>query len=172
MRSLLMVFVNICLLRRGPELVPTQPWFVATVATANFLASFVVSNHVGAVLAPMALATSLLVTMATLSVVVWGALYLRGFDRRFPATITAMFGCDLLFTALVGLLMLVIGGVASPLGTPLLALVGIWSIAVNGFILHRAMQVSVTIGILLAFVTALFGFMLSSVAVGPTTTPT
>ncbi|NJN52046.1 MAG: hypothetical protein HC809_10025 [Gammaproteobacteria bacterium] len=171
MRSLFIVFVNIILLRRGPELVPTQPWFVGAVAIINFMASFVVSNHVGAALTTAALATSLLVTMATLSVVVFAALYLRGFDRRFPATITAMFGCDLIFTVMVGVLMLLVGGVATSMGTTLLALIGLWSIAVNGFILHRAMEVSVAIGILLAFATAMFGFMLSSLAMGPITAP-
>lgn len=168
MRLLFIVFINIALLRRGPELVPTQPWFVGSVAIANLLVSFVVSNHVGALLPATALATSLLVTMATLSAVVFGALYMRGFDRRFPATITAMFGCDLMFTALVGILIPLTGGLGvSSMATGIAALVGLWSIAVNGFILHRAMEVSVAIGILLAFSTALLGFMFSSVAVGP-----
>ncbi len=169
MRSLFIVFINIMLLRRGPELVPTQSWFVGAVAITNFLTSYVVSNHVGAVLSSTALAASLLVTMATLSAVVFGALHFRGFDRRFPATITAMFGCDLIFTVLVGALMLLAGGVQSPLGGGLLFLIGIWSIAVNGFILHRAMEVSVMIGILIAFFTAMLGFMLSNVAVGTAT---
>ncbi len=172
MRSLFIVFANICLLRRGPELVPTLPWFVAAVAILNFAASFAVSNHLGASISAAALASSLLVTMATLAAVSWTALYLRGKDGRFPATITAMFGCDLILTVLVGVTMLAVGGVGTPVGQGVLALVGIWSIAINGFILHRAMEVSVWIGIVVAFGMALFAFMLSNAAVGPALAPT
>jgi hypothetical protein len=44
------------------------------------------------------------------------------------------------------------------------ALIGIWSIAVNGFILHRAMNVTVFIGIFIAFCMALLAFALSNAA--------
>lgn len=172
MRSLFIVFANICLLRRGPELVPTLPWFVAAVAILNFLASFVVSNHLGQSLSTAALASSLLVTMATIAAVSWTALYLRGKDARFTATITAMFGCDLILTVLVGITMLAVGGVTTAIGQGVLALVGLWSIAINGFILHRAMEVSVWIGIVVAFGMALFAFMLSNAAIGPVMVPT
>jgi len=172
MRSLFLVFANICLLRRGPELVPTQPWFVMTVVIADLLTSFVVSNHLSGVLTPIALATSLIVTMATTAAITWIALYLRGFDNRYPATITAIFGCDLLFTVVVAMVATALGGVGtSGIATGLVAAIGIWSIAVNGFIFHRAIEVNVMLGVIIAFGMAMIGFVLSGAAVGPVASP-
>lgn len=168
MRSLLLVFANICLLRRGPEHVPTHAWFVAVIVAANLLVSFVVSRSVSGALSPLPLATSLIVTMACTASITWLILHLRGFDARYPATITAMFGCDLLFTVLIGLIATALGGLAAgPLATGVVASLGLWSIAVNGFILHRAIAVSVAIGIAIAFAMTLFAFTLANAAVGP-----
>ncbi len=63
-----------------------------------------------------------------------------------------MFGCDLLFT-LLAFATVIRSSVAStvPITMGIGALIGIWSIAVNGFILHRAMNVTVFVGIFLAF---------------------
>ena len=59
-----------------------------------------------------------------------------------------MFGCDLLFTLLIALVIPTRGGIAqrrSRIGHGRSIL--IWSIAVNGFILHRAMNITVFVGI-------------------------
>jgi hypothetical protein len=167
MKPILAVFWNICLLRRGPELVPTHPLFVGAVVIADVLAAFFVSLRFGgAEVTPMQVATSTLVTIATLAAATWTALTLRGVVGRFPATITALFGCDLLFTLLAAIAVSLAGGVGSPVTMGIGALIGIWSIAVNGFILHRAMNVTVFIGIFLAFGMATIGFVLSSAAAG------
>jgi hypothetical protein len=168
MRSLFLVFANICLLRGGPERVPTLPWFVAAVVVANFLTSYFVSNHLANALPPLALATSLSVTLATTAAISWLVLYLRGFEDRYAATITAIFGCDLFFTAIIGVVATAAGGVgANQVSTGLVAAISMWSIAVNGFILHRAAAVGVVVGIVIAFATTLFGFVLATTAVGP-----
>jgi len=167
MRSLLLVFANICLLRRGPEHVPTLPWFVAVVVAANLLVSFVVSRNVSGALPPLPLLTSLCVTMATTAAITWFILNMRGFEARYPATITAMLGCDLLFTVVIGIIATALGGIsAGPVATGIVATIGFWSIAVNGFILHRAAGVSVMTGFVIAFAITLFGFVLANAAVG------
>jgi hypothetical protein len=167
MKPILTVFWNICLLRRGPELVPTHPLFVATVVIADVLAAFFVSLRFGgADVTPIQIATSTLVTIAALAAVTWTALTLRGVVGRFPATITALFGCDLLFTLLAAITISLVGGTNSPVTMGIGALIGIWSIAVNGFILHRAMNVTVFVGIFLAFGMATIAFVLSSAAAG------
>ena len=166
MKPILAVFWNICLLRRGPELVPTHPLFVSGVLAGDVLLSFFVGLQYGKESTPVQVATSTLVTMASLAGATWIALTARGVIGRYPATITAIFGCDLLFTLLVAVLVPLAGGVASPITMGMAALIGIWSIAVNGFILHRAMNVTVFIGIFVAFSMALFAFALSSTAAG------
>jgi len=163
MKLILSVFWNICLLRRGPEFVPTHPLFVASVVIADILLSLFVRVQYGGEAPLMEIATFTLVTMATLATITWLALSLRGVIRRFPATITAMFGCDLLFTLLIALLIPLAGGVRGAVSI-LGGLILIWSIAVNGFILHRAMNITIFVGILSAFGMALVAATLATSA--------
>ena len=167
MKPIFAVFWNICLLRRGPEFVPTHPLFVGGIVTADVLLSFFVAAQYRSNTSLMQIATSTVVTMATLAAATWLALNVRGVIGRYPATITAMFGCDLFFTLLVALLVPLSGGADSPVSVGMAALIGIWSIAVNGFILHRAMNIAVFAGILFAFGMAVLAFALASSAAGP-----
>ena len=57
-----------------------------------------------------------------------------------------------------------------PLTLGAVALTGIWSLAVTGFILHKAMEFSMTAGVLMAVAIALFSVTLGQAApVIPTT---
>jgi hypothetical protein len=167
MKPILAVFWNICLLRRGPELVPTHPLFVGGVLVADVLVSFFVGLQFGDVLTPIQVATRVLVSMATVAAATWMMLSMRDVIGRYPATITALFGCDLLFTLLSAILVPLAGSDSSALRAGIVDLIVIWSIAVNGFILHRAMNVTVFIGILLALATAFLAGALSFAASGP-----
>ena len=167
MKPILAVFWNICLLRRGPELVPTHPMFVGGVLVADMLVSFFVGLQFGDALTPMQVATRVIVSMATTAAAAWMMLSMRDVITRYPATITALFGCDLLFTLLSAILVPLASSEATALKAGIIDLIVIWSIAVNGFILHRAMNVTVFIGILLALGTAFLGGALSFAASGP-----
>jgi len=167
MKPILAVFWNICLLRRGPELVPTHPMFVGGVLVADMLVSFFVGLQFGDTLTPMQVATRVIVSMATTAAAAWMMLSMRDVIARYPATITALFGCDLLFTLLSAILVPLASSDATALKAGIIDLIVIWSIAVNGFILHRAMNVTVFIGILLALGTAFLGGALSFAASGP-----
>jgi hypothetical protein len=166
MKLILSVFWNICLLRRGPELVPTHPLFVASVVVADILLSLFVRVQYGDEAPLLGIATFTLVTMATFATATWLALSLRNVVGRFPATITAMFGCDLLFTLLIALLIPLAGGARSAISIGVGGLILIWGIAVNGFILHRAMNVPVFAGLLSAFGMTLVAATLASSATG------
>ena len=63
MKPILAVFWNICLLRRGPELVPTHPLFVGGVIVLNVLVGFFVGVQASEANA-VQVATSTLVSMA------------------------------------------------------------------------------------------------------------
>jgi hypothetical protein len=165
MKPILAVFWNICLLRRGPELVPTHPLFVVSVVVADIVLSLFVRARYGNDASLLQTATSTLVTMATLTAATWLALNLRGVLARFPATITAMFGCDLLFTLLIALLIPLAGEARNAINI-VAGLILLWGIAVNGFILHRAMNITVFAGILAAFGMALVAATLAGSAAG------
>lgn len=164
MKSLVLVFWNICLLRGGPERVPTVAWFVALVALADLLASLALSLRMDPEFRVLPALTYLLVNMAVTAGVTWFALGLKNFERRFLATVTALFGCDLLMSVGLGLFTGFSGGLDSPLTLGAVALIGIWSLAVTGFILHRAMEFSMTAGVLMAVAIALFSVTLGQAA--------
>lgn len=170
MKPLVLVFWNICLLRRGPEQVPTASWFVASVVLADLLMSLLLSLRMDPAFQVLPALTYLLVNMSVTASVTWFALNLKDFEGRFQATITALFGCDLLMTFGLVLFSGFGGGIDDPLTLGAVALMGIWSLAVTGFILHRAMEFSMTAGILMAVAIALFSVTLGQAAtVIPTT---
>jgi len=165
MRSLLLVFANLCLLRRGPEQVPTQAWFVIGIVLVDLLFSFAVSTRFSDT-SRLLIATSITVSMATTALITWLLLQWRGLIARYPATVAAIFGCDLIFTALLAGVELSITPVFASGAYALKVVLSLWAIAVNGFILHRAMGVRLIWGFAIAFVLAFFALSISGLAIG------
>lgn len=150
MKVVLQMFWRICLLRQSPAHVPSESWFVATVVVANLLVSVLVS---------MAIADDPLITVSTLVLVnqaayaglLWMATYLREVPDRFTTTLAAIFGCDLLITALYGVVDLIL---LSNLGDQFQLAVqlgyGFWGLAISGYILSKSLNTQLGIGVLLA----------------------
>ena len=157
------MFWRICLLRQSPAHVPTQSWFVATVVLASLVASVVVSLSIDQQANTIEIITRVVVGLATTAALVWLATYLREFPSRFIGTLTALFGCDLLITAVFGLLV----PVFNLFGEVALSILSlgyvIWSLTVSGFILAQALSVRVGIGIVIAL-----GITILSMATGQT----
>ena len=164
MRAVFLVFFNLCLLRRGPEIVPTQSWFVGSIVLLYTLLGVYLSTRVSGSAVVLATLTYLMVSMAATASMTWFALYLRQLEARFPATITALFGCDLVLSALLALLVQFTGATDSLATRSLAAVIGVWSIIVSGFVLHRSMNVSWTAGMMLAVGMGLFSMALGNVA--------
>ena len=178
MKSILSLFWQICRLRQSPEHVPTYTWFVALVVVANFVGNIAVSvlaglstasdNPTAERLTLLQISTGALVSIASTAALVWFALQIRELSQRFFATITALFGCDLLITASFGALLPLLG-----LAEPLLAAIPlafllylVWFISVMGFILHRALDVQLAAGVCFAVAFSLIGLAVSEVALG------
>jgi hypothetical protein len=165
MRSLLLVYANLCLLRRGPERVPTHAWFVIGIVVVDLLFSIAVSVRLSDTPA-LYVATSVTVSMATTALITWLLLQWRGFVARYPATVAAIFGCDLIFTALLAGVEQWITATFAAVAYALKIALALWAIAVNGFILHRAMAVRLIWGLLIAFFVAIFSVTISGLAIG------
>ncbi len=167
MKAVLQLFWQMCLLRQSPEYVPTQTWFVATVITANIICSALLSLLLDADGDVIAMVTRLVVAQAASAAIVWLALMLREHAERFPATITALFGCDLLITVCYAVLV----PLTSNLGDSAITLVFlaflVWSLTVAGFIMHRSLNVPLSVGILVAIGMMVLSVAVSQVAVGP-----
>jgi len=150
-RSILGLFANICLLREGPERMPTfGPFVVAVVLltigveTANVVVQL---PHAGF---GVALGATL-VAIATVAACTWALLIAHGTPGRFAATITAVLGCDALTTA-VQLMLAPLAGLLPDLVQVVVPMLLIfWYLAIFGFVLHRALDVSVWVGVLIAF---------------------
>ena len=165
MRSLLLVFANLCLLRRGPERVPAHAWFVIGIVLADLLFSFVVSVRLSDKSA-LFVATSVTDSMATTAVITWLLLQWRNLPLRFPATIAAIFGCDLIFTALVAVVELSNTPSFATAANALEYVLAVWAIAVNAFILHRAIGVRLIWCVAIAIVMAFFAVAIPGLAIG------
>jgi hypothetical protein len=163
MRSIVNLFWQICLLRQSPAQVPTEGWFVALVVISNLLCSLLVSLGYGGEAGVITIANSVAVAQTATALLVYLALSLRGFAARFVATVTAWFGCDLIITACFGLV-LPVTSVLGPLALSIVFLVFlIWSVAVSGFILHRALEVQLAMGIGVAMGISLLSATLAQV---------
>jgi hypothetical protein len=177
MKPILLLFWHICRLKQSPEHVPTHTWFVLLVIIANLVGSLIVSgvvnvefsepgdaNEAGQGLPLLATATGIVVGQTTTAVLTWLILQMRELGDRFFATITAMFGCDLLITACFGALLPLLSLIPSARALVFLLFL-IWSISVMGFILHRSLQVQLAVGIMIAVGISIMGLAMSEVAI-------
>ena len=92
MTAVLRLFWNICLLRDGPETVPTHTWFLVSLIAAE-LAMGVVLLAIAFPELSLPLSFNLaLINLAVTAAIAWFVLYLRDLEARFPATLGAMLG--------------------------------------------------------------------------------
>lgn len=166
MKAVLQMFWRICLFRQSPASVPTQSWFVTTVVVANLATSIFVASIIDGTTVLMEAVTRVVVGQATYASLVWLATYLRQFPNRFAGTLTALFGCDLLITAVFGILAPIVMPLAGEGISSIIFLAFlIWSLAVAGFILAQALAVQLPIAMLLAL-----GMTVFTVSAGYTAT--
>ncbi len=156
MLPVITLFWRLCTLRAHPGQVPTAAWFMTMIAVANVSVSVLLSIQWSPDSEPMQLATSIVSQQAALACLIWISLYLRSMDQRFAATVTAIFGCDLFLTGLLGTMSPVVLDVTSGIRQTFLFMFFIWSMTIIGHILHRALEVRFLAGIAIAFGMTLF----------------
>jgi len=174
LKATLELFWNMCLLRGGPERVPTASLFVALVVAANLtvaVSTLLVNPIPG--LTPIAALSWVVVPLALLASGIWLVLWLSNVSSRFLATLTAVLGCD----ATIGALLLPLIGLGA--GTEdtgfgwlldaIILAAFIWSLVVAGFILHRAMEVSPVRGTALAFLLWVTSYIFAGALLPPPT---
>ncbi len=165
MKAVFQVFWHICLLRQSPEYVPTRAWFIFSVITANVICEVLVSLTVNAELDVLRGVTSSVVYMTTTAALVWLTLQLRTHVERFPATITALFGCDLIITASFAVLRPMADLLNPDAVNTLSVLFLFWSLAVAGFIMQRALNTYYILGIGVAVGITIMSYALSQLSI-------
>lgn len=161
--SMFTMFWNLCLLRTGPERMPTAPAFIATVLALDValdVAALVPLSGVS-----VAAISAIFATIATIAAVTFGMLSLKGFQARFAATFVAIIGSDVIITLVqLALLPIVLVLGQAALGVLLFASL-LWALAVIGFIFQRTLEVGrgigIALGILLILVAAFIGIQVN-----------
>jgi hypothetical protein len=150
MKVVLQMFWRICLLRQSPAYVPSESWFVAAVVIANLLTSVLVSTLI-AEDSLLSITTLVLVNQAAYAGLLWMATYLREVPDRFSTTLTAIFGCDLMITAIYGLVdIALLSSLEDRFQLAVQLAYGVWGLAISGFILSKSLNTQFGIGVLLA----------------------
>ena len=145
MTLVLKLFWNLCLLRVGPAAVPQYAWFVGMAVVADIAISTFLGAMIGGGAALQAL-TLAVASLAMVAALTWGGLRLVGKIGRFPATLGALAGSDVLLSLIPAAL------TPFPVLQPLLviAVFQLWLIVVWGFIYQHAFDTSLAIGIVIA----------------------
>ena len=165
MLIVLYFFWRVCLLRHNPEVVPKHPYFLFLVLMGNLACSITLSTIISGEPA-LRIATGVVVSVATLAVLVYLICSLRGASDRFVWTLSVLLGCDLVLTAIFAVIV--------PLARMLneLAVIAayatfmIWSVTVFGFILSRSLKSPMPLGVGLAFSMILISTALARLASG------
>ncbi|MGI9205197.1 MAG: hypothetical protein ACR2Q3_14365 [Woeseiaceae bacterium] len=149
LQHLLKTFLDITLLKAGPEDLP-QSTFVLVYAIGLLVLAFAVS----AALAPDSgtgdLAISFLVAVLSYFVY-WLVLIATGFANRLVPTIAAIMACGSILTVLQSVVFVVMGMFVNASTTATVAwLILIWAIPVKGNIIARAIEQHWYIGIAIA----------------------
>ena len=163
MTVVLRLFWNICLLRVGPEIVPTHTWFLGSLIAAELAMGVVLSAVLRPDLSASLWLNLALINLAVTASVAWFALYLRNCEQRFPPTLGAILGTEVLIDAVGVVALSVTTGLAKQTTGWLLT---VWSIAVIGFILHRALATRLWVGILLSFGAGILGVFVAVALLG------
>ena len=157
--NLLKLFWNICLFRQGPEDIPASTFLLRLIITFYLIAN-------GIILLLQSGGPTMLVQLPMQLILVmtffWGLLYFYHKRERYPQTICAVLGCDVVISlcALPSLIWII---TTQSQGWPNIVLLGImvWQLAVMGHILQRAIAQPFyfTVGLALVYATLAYKVM-------------
>ena len=158
MTAVLKLLFGICLLRNGPESVPTQAWFLVALVAANLASAVFLLGAVPPGLSAGLALNVALIGITTTAALTWFALYVRNLEPRFPATLGATLGTQLIIGTAMWIGINIVGAAR--------VVFLIWAVVVSGFILHRALGCKLWVGILLALGIRAVGEIITMAALG------
>ena len=161
------LFWRIAQLKSGPEHLPASSFLLLTITLLNIVVSLVISLSIGTQPATT-IATTILTNLAAQALIIYGLLVLVGKGARLTQTLTAYFGCDLLLNLVIGSCIVLMRLLSVDFMTTLALIIFFWSILIFGYILRKAMEIHMAMGIALAFLLTLVTVALGQLAVGQT----
>ncbi len=166
MSAIVLLFWRICLFRAGPEAVPVSGALTALVIVTNALVNIGGQMLLGGETETLAhaVATSV-VSLAGSAGLVWFVMMLMDLTNRFPQTITALIAADIILTLIAAILLALIGETQNAFAVFVYALLVSWTLAVNGFIFHRALNIHIGFGVAMALFVFIFTIAITQTAV-------
>ncbi len=156
MTKIIHFFWQICIFKKGPEQVPTAPVFAGMVLIAYLLVSVAASLFEPALEGNILKAVLVILVSTAVQLSIFAILLLyKNVFARVKETFLALLGSDTLLT-LVGIVILAAhdffdgnlesGGSAIQVSRFALTAIVVWSLAVTGFILHKATNTGIFLG--------------------------
>ncbi|NCA70311.1 MAG: hypothetical protein EOM91_09425 [Sphingobacteriia bacterium] len=153
MKALILFFIELCAMRRGPQDLPAAPLLLALMAIASLLTGLLIGLVAG-----LPLGSGLTQSLAELALTL-GALYaalrLLGRDARFLQAATALLGAGVLI-GLLAVVPLSLNPTGSQetdlaaLGALMLLALVVWSLVVTGHILRHTFEITLGQGVAVA----------------------
>ena len=153
MGKLLNLFVDICLLRAGPQALPASFSLLLMAALAGLVSgALVIASSFGGLTAALGAQALDLLLIALL---LRGALIVRGLPARFVQAASALYGCGVVINLATMPVQLMIGREAEDtlvgeLGLLFYLLLLIWALVVVAHILRHALEIRFSGGLLLS----------------------
>ena len=168
MVAIVSLFWRICLFRCGPDVVPLNTTLTGIVILVNGLLNVGVLISMGEPdIDLVQAATIAIVSMAGTAGLVWFVMLLMNRGQRFAQSITALFGTDVILTLLLALVIGVSSTIHESAALFALTLLRLWSLAVYGFIFHRALEIHIGFGIAMALFVVVFTVAITQTAISP-----
>lgn len=168
MAAVLRLFWGICLLRSGPEAVPTHTWFLAALVAAMLGLGVLLGKATTPQASALLSLNVALLSLAVVASITWFALYVRRHEARFPATLGALLGTGMVINCAYLVVHEVTGGVVRDALSWLCVL---WDVAVAGFILHRALACKLWAGMVLSVGVSLVAIVVVEAVLGSMLAP-
>ena len=168
MKSIVLLFWRICIFQTGPDTVPANNAFLIMIIAANAVLNIAVQYLlVGQDQSLLRAATLAIVSLAGTGGLIWFMMALMSLGTRVPQTITAVFGVDIIMTAITSVLFASAGMIEQNIAVFVITLLTLWSLAVYGFIFHRAMNIHIGFGIAMALFVVVFSVAITQTAITP-----
>ncbi len=165
MKSIFQLFWRICLFRDGPETIPANNVLLLLTLIANAGMNIVVQLAWGGENVTVLRAITIaIVSLAGTGGLVWFVMMLMSLTNRLPQTLTAIFGVEVILTGLSALLLLSSDVLGTGVTRFVITMLTLWSLAVYGFIFHRALNIHIGLGIGMALFVVVFSMAITQTA--------
>ena len=165
MKSIFQLFWRICLFRDGPETIPASNVLLLLTLFANAALNIVVQLAWGGEnVTALRAFTIAIVSLAGTGGLVWFVMMLMSLTTRLPQTLTAIFGVEVILTSLSALLLLSSDALGTSVTRFVITMLTLWSLAVYGFIFHRALNIHIGFGFGMALFVVIFSMAITQTA--------